>query len=150
MGTWMEINDPEWDTLTYSKYSSNPTFFINPLETCNFELCYMGIVEASTPWLVVNMHLVTWLGEIARIVVRPIELPLIRVQVSYKAHLVGIFKQYSYVTVQCSMHSSLRQYSALGFWLGIIHILIGLTLIIAVNRVESIRRWSFGKCGLNW
>ena len=52
------------------------------------------IVQAWTTWLIVHMHLVTWPCEIACIIVCPVRLPIIMVQVSYKARLVSIFKLY--------------------------------------------------------
>ena len=47
---------------------------------------------------------------------------------------------------QCSMHLLIRHYSAVS-----LDTPIGLTLIIAVNQVESIRCWLLGKAWiLNW
>ena len=51
-------------------------------------------VQAWTAWLIVHVCLVMWSGEIARIIVCPVGLLVIRVQVSYKAHLVSVFKLY--------------------------------------------------------
>ena len=45
---------------------------------------------------IINMRLVTWSGEIARIIVRLVRFPVIRVRVSHKARLVSVFKQYLY------------------------------------------------------
>ena len=60
--------------------------------------------------------------------------------------------------VQCSTHSSIRHYSAVISWLGIIHIPIDLTLIIAVNGLSQLdvgclRKRGFELIGLvssNW
>ena len=49
--------------------------------------------------------------------------------------------------IQCSTHSSIRHYSEVVFWLGIIHILIGLTLIIAINGLSQLDIGRLGKHG---
>ena len=63
-------------------------------EICVIKNLHKLFVQASTAWLVINMRLVMWSSEIARIIVRLVRFPVIRVQVSYKAHLVSLFKLY--------------------------------------------------------
>ena len=40
------------------------------------------------------MRLVTWPGDIALIIACPVGLPVIKIQVSYKADLVSVFNYY--------------------------------------------------------
>ena len=51
------------------------------------------------------------------------------------------------VIVQFSTHSSISHYSAVVFWLGIIHIPISLTLIISVNGLSQLNIGCLGKRG---
>ena len=101
------------------------------------------------------MSLVTWPVEITHINAFPVRLPVIRVQVSYKVHL---WVYLSYIcnpkrpvmlrlSIQCSTHSSIRHYSEVISWLGIIHTPIGLTLIITVSSWSQLDIGRLGKRG---
>ena len=60
---------------------------------------YLNLIDSKigqtwTAWTIAYMCLVTWPCEIAHIIVCSVGFKFIRVQVSYKAHLVIIFKLY--------------------------------------------------------
>ena len=105
------------------------------------------------------MRLVMWPCENARIIVCPVRLPIIRVQVSYNAHLVSIFcctcnpKIYAcYVLTLaiCTMLNAFVNWTLVGSCLlaCIIHIPFGLTLIITVIGFSQLGISHLGKCYL--